>query len=45
MQVLKGMQGLYVATLTTVLVAVQQIFYQVAIYVSFFHSVQYHVLL
>ena len=35
MQVLKGMQGLYVATLATVLVAVQQIFYQVSMFRSF----------
>ena len=45
MQVLKEMQGLYnIATLATVLVAIQQSFLS-GNYVSFFHSVQYHVLL
>ena len=35
MQVLKEMQGLYIATLATVLVAVQQSFYQVTMFHSF----------
>ena len=35
MQVLKEMQGLYIATLAIVLVAVQQSFYQVTIFHSF----------
>ena len=42
MQVLKEMQGLYIATLTTVLVAVQQSFYQVTMFHSF---VAYNVML
>ena len=35
MQVLKEMQGLYTATLATIFVAVQQIFYQVTMFHSF----------
>ena len=35
MQVLKEMQGLYIATLATVLVAVQQSFYQITMFHSF----------
>ena len=35
MQISKGMQGLYIATLATVLVAVQQSFYQVTMFHSF----------
>ena len=35
MQVLKEMQGLYIATLITVPVAVQQSFYQVTVFHSF----------
>ena len=35
MQVLKEMQGLYIATLATVLVAAQQSFYQVTMFRSF----------
>ena len=42
MQVLKEMQGLYIATLATVLVAVQQSFYQVTMFHSF---VVYNVML
>ena len=42
MQVLKEIQGLYIATLATVLVAVQQSFYQVTMFRSF---VVYNVML